>query len=212
MQREIAAIEHVSREKIRPSRCTAFFRFLNERENKLLEFVLQTVIGVQCNVDRIVRGYAMNMLGDGYRADCRVFDRRAGGERAAARGNLNDAVGLAFSEATQNGVGGRERRDVDGGKSEPSGARPVEHHAVGFVIGDWHDSSSRFVFGKRRRHGIFVSAHFAAVDRVLAQLFLDPQKLIVFRDAVGATERTGLYLSRVRGNGNVCNRRVLGFS
>src|SRR5881409_978695 len=58
----------------------------------------------------------------------------------------------------------------------------------------------------------FASAHFAAVDRVLAQLFLDPQKLIVFRDAVGATERTGLYLSRIRGHGDVCNRGVFGLS
>src|SRR6266568_2602729 len=58
----------------------------------------------------------------------------------------------------------------------------------------------------------FQLAHFAAVDRVLAELFLDPQKLIIFRDAVGATERAGLNLSRIRGHGDVCNRRVLGFS
>src|SRR6266446_10302647 len=45
----------------------------------------------------------------------------------------------------------------------------------------------------------YTSAHLSAVDRVLAQCFLNAQKLIVFGDAVGATERTGLYLPGVRG-------------
>ena len=58
----------------------------------------------------------------------------------------------------------------------------------------------------------YTSAHFSAVDRVGAQLFLNPQKLIVFGDAVGATERTGLYLPGVRGYGDVRDRRVLGFA
>ncbi len=58
----------------------------------------------------------------------------------------------------------------------------------------------------------YTSAHLSAVDRVLAQFFLNPQKLIVFGDAVGATERTGLYLPGVRGYGDVRDRRVLGFA
>src|SRR5213594_4197885 len=58
----------------------------------------------------------------------------------------------------------------------------------------------------------YTSAHFSAVDRVPAQFFLNPQKLIVFGDAVGATERTGLYLPGVRGYGDVRDRSVFGLA
>ena len=52
------------------------------------------------------------------------------------------------------------------------------------------------------------SAHFAAVDGVVAECFLDAQELIVFRDPVGATERTGLDLAGIRGHGDVGDRGV----
>jgi len=47
-------------------------------------------------------------MGNGFTFPARNIDRRAGRERAATRGNLNDAVGLAFGESAQNGVGGSE--------------------------------------------------------------------------------------------------------
>src|SRR6266571_3817467 len=66
--------------------------------------------------------------------------------------------------------------------------------------------------GNQRLAWCFVSAHFSAVDRIVPQLFLDAQKLIVFGDAVGAAERTGLYLPGVCRDGDIRDRRVFGLS
>ena len=120
-------------------RGATFFRFLDERQDKFLELVFQTMIGVQRHVNRIALRGAMNVLRDGDRAECRVLDRRAGRERTTARGRSDDAVGFALSESAQDSIGGGQRRDVGSWKRESPGARPVEHRTVGFKIGDWHE-------------------------------------------------------------------------
>src|SRR5271168_4553526 len=51
-----------------------------------------------------------------------------------------------------------------------------------------------------------------AVTRVLAEVFLDPQQLVVLRDAVGSTRRAGLDLARVGADHDVRDRRVLGLA
>ena len=66
-QREIAPVEHVTCEKIRPARGAPPLRFLDEREDKLVELVLQAMVGVHRDVDRLTLCGAMNVLG--YR-DC----------------------------------------------------------------------------------------------------------------------------------------------
>src|SRR5690242_4753052 len=65
LQREIAAVEHVSGEEILLAGCAAFLRFRDERQYKFVEFVLETMVGMQRDVNRIAVRYAMDMLGDG---------------------------------------------------------------------------------------------------------------------------------------------------
>src|SRR6266487_125761 len=52
----------------------------------------------------------------------------------------------------------------------------------------------------------------ARIRRLRAQLFLDPQELVVLRDAVGSRGRACLDLSRVRRHRKVGDRRVLGLA
>ena len=47
-------------------------------------------------------------MGNGFTFPARNVDRRAGRERAATRGNLDDAARLALCKSAQNGIGGRE--------------------------------------------------------------------------------------------------------
>ncbi len=48
--------------------------------------------------------------------------------------------------------------------------------------------------------------------RSRAEFFFDPEKLIVFRDAVGAARRTGFDLTRTRGDGQIRDEGVLGLA
>ncbi len=59
------------------------------------------------------------------------------GHYAAGR-DLDDPVALALHEPAQHRIRSSKRSDIDGRKCEASGARSIEHLAVGFVIGDWH--------------------------------------------------------------------------
>src|SRR4051794_20372460 len=52
----------------------------------------------------------------------------------------------------------------------------------------------------------------AGIRRAVAELFLDPEELVVLRDAIGARERARLDLARVRRDGDVGDRRVLGLA
>ena len=52
----------------------------------------------------------------------------------------------------------------------------------------------------------------ARVHRPLAELLLDPQQLVVLRDAVGARRRAGLDLAGADRDGEVGDRRVLGLA
>ena len=108
LQREIAPVEHVRGEKIGPARGAALLGFLDQRNDKLFELVLQAVVGVQRDVDGITLRRAMDVLGDCDRAERHVLERRARGKRAAAGGDLDDAVGLAFGEPAQDRVGGSQ--------------------------------------------------------------------------------------------------------
>ena len=52
----------------------------------------------------------------------------------------------------------------------------------------------------------------AGIHGPLAELLLDPQQLVVLRDAIGAGGRAGLDLAGVGGDGEVGDRRVLGLA
>ena len=95
----------MSVEKIGPSRRPAFLGFLNERHNEFVELVLKAMIGVKRDINRVMLGGPMHMLGDGDCAECHVFQRFAGSKTAAAGGDLNDTVSPAFDQAAENGVG-----------------------------------------------------------------------------------------------------------
>src|SRR5581483_4778238 len=105
---EITPIEHVRSEQIRATCHAAVFRFLDERENELVELILEAMVGVQRNVDRITLRGAMNVFGDRDCAKRHVLNRQAGCERAAAGGNLDDAVAFAFSEPAQHRISSSE--------------------------------------------------------------------------------------------------------
>src|SRR5262245_46277347 len=52
----------------------------------------------------------------------------------------------------------------------------------------------------------------SGIARRVSELFLDAQQLVVFRHAIGATQRAGLDLSRSRSDCEVGDRDVLGLS
>ena len=52
----------------------------------------------------------------------------------------------------------------------------------------------------------------ACIERVRTQHILDPEQLVVLGGPVGARERAGLDLTAVRGDGQICNRRILGLA
>ena len=108
LQREIAPVEHVACEKIRLARGAPSLRFLNEREDKLVQLVLQAMVGVQRHVDRITLCGAMNVLRDCDRSERHILERRARRKRAAARRDLDDPVALALRESAQHGIRGSE--------------------------------------------------------------------------------------------------------
>ena len=108
LQREIAAVEHVAVEKIRTAYCATFFRLLHEWEDKLVELVFQTMVSVQRDVNWITLRDPVHMLSDGDCAKRRILQRSARRERAASRGNLDDAVGFALRESTEDGIRGSE--------------------------------------------------------------------------------------------------------
>ena len=49
----------------------------------------------------------------------------------------------------------------------------------------------------------------AGIHGVLAELFFDSEKLIVFRQTVAAAQGTGLDLAAIRGHHDVGDRRIL---
>ena len=108
MQREIASVEHVTCEKIRPTRGVPPLGFLDEREDKLVELVLQAMVGVERDVDRITLCGAMNVLRDRDCAERHVLERRARSKRAAAGRDLDDPVALALREPAQHRIRGSE--------------------------------------------------------------------------------------------------------
>jgi hypothetical protein len=106
----------------------------------------------------------MNVLRDRDCAERHILERRARRKRAAAGGDLDDPVALALREPAQHGIRSSERSDIDGWKCEAIGACPVEHLAVGFVIGDWHGAC----FGRGAsvfvgESGVEIQARAAAV-------------------------------------------------
>ena len=71
LQRKIAPVEHVTGEKIRPAGGAAPLGFLDEREDEFVELVLETMIGVQRDVNRVTLRGAVNVLGDRDRTERR---------------------------------------------------------------------------------------------------------------------------------------------
>src|SRR5262249_37335868 len=66
--------------------------------------------------------------------------------------------------------------------------------------------------GMKARRWRYYYLEVPAIDRVAAQLLLDPQQLIVFRVAVAAAARTGLALTPVGRHSQIGNRRILRFT
>ena len=56
------------------------------------------------------------------------------------------------------------------------------------------------------------SAHFAAVDGVVAEFLFDAEELVVFGDAVGAAEGASLDLARICGHGDVGDGDIFGLA
>lgn len=54
--------------------------------------------------------------------------------------------------------------------------------------------------------------HFSAVDRTGAQLFFNPEELIIFRYTVGPAERASLDLACVGGDGDIRDGDIFRFA
>jgi hypothetical protein len=125
-------------EEIGPACRPAALGFFDKRDDEGIQFPGLTVIGMQCNVDGISVGDALNVLRDRDRAEDHVLHGKARGKGAAAGRDLDDAVAAAVRQPLQHGVGGGQRPDVDGRIRNPAAPRPVEHVAERGAIGYWH--------------------------------------------------------------------------
>src|SRR5687767_6523653 len=72
-QWQVATVEHMAGEKVWPSGGATAFRFLDERKYEFLEFVLEAVVRVERDVDRVTLGGPVHVLGDGDCTECHIF-------------------------------------------------------------------------------------------------------------------------------------------
>ncbi len=146
-QRQRAAIEHVAGEQIRLAGRPSPLRFLHEWDDERVHLVCLAVIGVERDVNRVPVGDTVDVLRDRQGTEGHVLQAGSRYEGAAASRHLNDAVTSTVGESFQNGVRRARRCHVDGGVGESSPPRPIEHLAVGRVVGYRHGVSfSRFTW------------------------------------------------------------------
>ena len=105
---EIAAVEHVAVEQVRPPGCPATLCLLDERNHELIELARLAVIGDQRNIDGVSIRDPVHVLGDRRGAEGHVLDGRAGGECAATCRDLKDPVAPGLRKPAQDSVGGRQ--------------------------------------------------------------------------------------------------------
>src|SRR3954453_1265050 len=93
-----------------------------------------------------------------------------------------------------------------------AGARPVSSSSdAGPIVATIFVRRRPVAAMRRRLTGTRVGTP-ARIRRAVAELFLDPEELVVLGDAIRARERPGLDLARIRRDGDVRDRRVLGLA
>lgn len=138
-QGEFGGVEHVGVEEVVEAGGAAAGGFGDEGFEEFIDFFGLAVVGVEADEDVVFFGEAVGGLGEDDGAEGHVFDGGAGGEFAAAGGDLDDAIGFGFGEGFEGGADGAEGSDVDGGVGVAAFLGGVEHGGKLAGGGDGHD-------------------------------------------------------------------------
>ncbi len=126
--------------------CDTFEQRLHEAG----QLVLGAVVGVQRDVDVVVRGDRVRELGERDGARHHALDGLAGRELRAAPRELHDAVALGLGEAADGRDDGLGRGAVDRGVGELAGLGSVEHLGVDLGGRNGHRGLLRLAGGCKR--------------------------------------------------------------
>jgi hypothetical protein len=96
------------------------------------------MIGVQGDQHVVLFGQAVRRLCQDDRAESGILDVEARGKLAAARGNLNDSIGLFVAEGLERPVDGDDLGDVNGGIRVVARLGCIEHRRILFGGGNGH--------------------------------------------------------------------------
>jgi hypothetical protein len=110
-----------------------------QRLEEGVDLLRLAVVGVEGDQHVVFFREEVAGLGEDDGTEGGVLDGGAGGEFAAAGGDLDDAVGLGFGEGAQRAVDGGDRGDVDGGVGIAALLGGVQHGAVLRGSCDWHN-------------------------------------------------------------------------
>jgi hypothetical protein len=120
VDRHRRAVPHVRLEQRVGALGDPFGRDGQQRLDVGVQLVLRTVVGVQCDGDRVLGGDDVSELGQRDGARHHVLDAQTGAEFGSAGGELDDAVTAGIGETLERGVDalgadavdGRERKGV----------------------------------------------------------------------------------------------------
>ncbi|MFT7173037.1 MAG: hypothetical protein ACI9NQ_001257 [Paracoccaceae bacterium] len=132
------AIEHVGLKKRAFTFGDTLAGGIEEGAEEGIDLVGVAVIGVEADEDVVFFGEGVDGFGEDDGTESGIIDRGAGSELAATGRDLNDAVGLGFSEGLEGTAGSGERRDVDGGVGVSTRLGGIEHLLILFWCCDWH--------------------------------------------------------------------------
>jgi len=88
-------------EEVRHAPAASSLGFLDQGNEKCLNGIDRTVIGVEYHIDVISIGDAVDALGEGDGPERAVLDRRTGGECSASCRNLDNPVASRFCESSE---------------------------------------------------------------------------------------------------------------
>jgi hypothetical protein len=158
-ERQLGGVEHVALEEVVEACGAALGGLGDEGLEEAVHLLRLAVVGVESDEDVVLFRQAMRGLSEDDGTKGLVFERGAGGEFAAARGNLDDAVGLGLREGLQGTVDGGDGGDIDRRISVTAFLGGIEHgtvlggsgdgHLVGVCLGVERPKGARFGPGAR---------------------------------------------------------------
>ena len=139
IQRHDGAVEHVGLEQRAFACGDALAGGFQQRLEESIDLGRVAVVGVEGDQDVVFLREEVAGFGQDDGTEGGVLDGGAGGELAAAGGNLDDSVGFRFGKSAERTVDGGERGDVDGGVGVAAFLGGVQHGAVLRGSCDWHN-------------------------------------------------------------------------